>query len=119
MINKANCDNIFAMKQENNQFEILLAQAEKGDSDAMIEVARCYEGGINGAEKDVKLALWWMLQAGNAGNAQAQYELALWYSDGFHCEVDFQKSVYWCKRAAVQGIEEAVDYIEVLQSFDV
>jgi len=107
------------MKQEREQFEILLKQAEKGDSEAMLTVARAYEGGINGAEKDVKSALWWLLQSANAGNAQAQYDLSLWYSDGFHCEVDHQKSVYWCKRSAVQGNEDAQDYLDFLQAFDV
>lgn len=85
----------------------------------MIEVARAYEGGINGAQKDVKEAFWWLLQSANAGNPQGQYEVALWYGDGFYCEVDLQKAVYWCKRSAIQGHEEANEYLEVLQSFDV
>jgi len=104
---------------EELDFKQLLASAESGDVESMIAVARCYEGGLKGVQKDVKLALWWFLQAGNAGNAQAQYELAVWYSDGFHCEFDYQKAVYWCKRAIMQGHHLADELMEVLGSFDV
>ena len=104
---------------EQREFKDLLASAENGDVESMIAVARSYEGGLNGVTKDTKLALWWFLQAGNAGNAQAQYELAVWYSDGYHCEFDYQKAVYWCKRAIMQGHQLANELMEVLGSFDI
>lgn len=111
--------NIFFMEQNLvTKFEELLALAKNGNAEAMLKVARAYEGGL-GIDKDVKTAFWWFLQSANAGNAQAQYEVALWYSDGVHCEVDYQKSVYWCKRSAMQGNDEAKDFLEFLQGFDI
>ena len=60
-----------------------------------------------------KLIIWTCL------TADAQYEVSVWYTDGVHCVPDYQKSVFYCTRAAMQGHEEAIEYLEVLSAWDV
>lgn len=84
----------------------------------MIELARCFEGGL-GVDKDFDTAFWWWKKAADCGNKDAQYEVSVLYSDGVHCVPDYQKSVFYCKRAAMQGHEEAKEYLEVLSAWDI
>ncbi len=105
------------MKDTNDVLKITKL-AEAGDVAAMIDLARRYEGGL-GVDKDVDTSFWWWKKAADAGSADAQYEVSVWYTDGVHCVPDYQKSVFYCKRAAMQGHEEAIEYLEVLSAWDV
>ena len=102
------------MKDTNDVLKITKL-AEAGDVAAMIDR---YEGGL-GVDKDVDTSFWWWKKAADAGSADAQYEVSVWYTDGVHCVPDYQKSVFYCKRAAMQGHEEAIEYLEVLSAWDV
>ena len=53
-------------------------------------------------------------QAAEQGHAAAQYELGAAYSMGFGTEQDDDESMKWYRKAAEQGHQEAIDFLEEL-----
>ena len=51
-------------------------------------------------------------QAAEQGHAAAQYELGVAYSLGFGTEQDDEESMKWYRKAAEQGHQEAIDFLE-------
>ncbi len=62
------CFSVEDADQENfkNGFDLIKASAEQGYPDAMLLLAKCYEGGV-GVDKDMNKAAYWMEKAKKAG----------------------------------------------------
>ena len=90
-------------------FETLLHHAEAGLAVAQYNLGCCCELGI-GLPVDMEEAHRWYALASEAGNADAQYRMALAYRDGdFGLEPDAEKADYLLKSAAAQGFEPAIN----------
>ena len=86
--------------------------AEKEDTEAMREMAICYDGGY-GVEKDDQKALEWYRKAADLGDAEAIYCVGLYY----HWHVyDYEEALEWYKKAAALGHAEAMLKIGQLYS---
>ena len=90
-------------------FETLLHHAEAGLAVAQYNLGCCCELGI-GLPVDMEEAHRWYDLACEAGNADAQYRMALAYLDGdFGLVPDAEKADYLLKSAAAQGFEPAMN----------
>lgn len=86
--------------------------AEKEDTEAMREMAICYDGGY-GVEKDDQKALEWYRKAADLGDAEAIYCVGSYY----HWHVyDYEEALEWYKKAAALGHAEAMLKIGQLYS---
>ena len=76
----------------------LKRQAESGDTEAMLKLAKAYLQG-NGVEKDLGKGLEWILEAAENGNVEAMAAMA----DAYRKGEEFEKAFYWSEKAANQG----------------
>ncbi len=83
-------------------FQIYVNLSEKGNIDAMIGLAWCYNSG-EGTEKNQEEAFRWYKKAAEAGNSSAMYELALCYDYGNGVEQDWVEAFQWYKAGAEAG----------------
>lgn len=72
----------------------LTAQAEKGDVEAMVELAEVYCGGKN-IEQDDQICGMWMKQAAEKGHVRAQYMLGRMYELGLGMRADPVQAFKW------------------------
>ena len=86
--------------------EAWLPLAERGDIDAMYDVAALYESGMLG-EPDMASALIWFRRAAERRLAAAQYHLAWLYDMGFGVDPNSERSLEWYRRAAERGHTKA------------
>ncbi len=80
--------------------------AERGDTNAQLNIGYMYEAG-QGAEADLRLAAYWYRRAAENGHAAAQYNLGLMYRDGSGVTRDLTHARHWIERAAGQGLQAA------------
>ena len=74
-------------------------------------LAYCYEVGA-GVPKDPRAVVTLMTRAANSGNAEAQFNLALYYSQGMYQTAKDQKESFrWAKLAADQGYAQAERFV--------
>jgi hypothetical protein len=57
-----------------------------------------------------------MTRDAEAGDPKAQDKLGWAYNNGKGVKVDMEKALFWCKKAAAQGYQEAIDSIPYLYS---
>ncbi|MBF0562783.1 MAG: sel1 repeat family protein [Alphaproteobacteria bacterium] len=76
----------------------LRSMAEQGDKDAQFHLARMLYAG-NGIQQDKREAIFWIREAANQGNIEAQYQFAHWIFDGEHA----REAALWFRKAAEQG----------------
>jgi TPR repeat protein len=91
---------------ERKQFEAVKAKAEKGDSEAQLNLYSRYASG-NGVAKDPGKAVKWLRKAAEQGLARAQCLLGLNYANGDGVKPDKVEGARWLRRAAEQGLAEA------------
>ena len=85
--------------------------AEQNDSEAQVLLAYCYEVGA-GVPKDPRAVVTLMTRAANSGYAEAQVNLALYYSQGLNQTAKDQKESFrWAKLAADQGYAQAERFV--------
>ena len=84
--------------------------AERGDIDAMLELATLYSIG-HYIKRDVPETVKWLRKAAELGNAKAQYELGFYYDVGDGVPQDLAEAVNWWHRAAEQGNMDAQNHI--------
>lgn len=72
----------------------LTAQAEKGDVEAMVELAEVYCGGKN-IEQDDQICGMWMKRAAEKGHVRAQYMLGRMYELGLGMRADPVQAFKW------------------------
>ncbi len=84
-----------------------LAEAEKGDTDAMYILGSIYR-----FQKDYPVAKAWYQKAADQGHAQAMKTIGMDFYRGYGVEKDIEKAVVWFQRAAVHGHKEALEMLE-------
>jgi len=87
---------------EGAEFAELLARAEAGDSDAMVDVGNRYGFGP-GAERDAQKALEWYRKAAEAGNPRGEGAIGQSYALGLGVEIDAVKAFEWFRKSAEHG----------------
>jgi TPR repeat protein len=93
-------------EMEKKQFELLKAQAEKGDPQAQLSLGSLYASG-RGVPRDLTKAAKWHRKAAEQGLARAQLRVAYEYADGLGVKSDHVEAVRWLRRAADQRLAEA------------
>ena len=73
----------------------VLASAESGDQDAMVQVGLCYLNG-KGVDADFAQAVMWFRRAADLNDARGMVYLGLCYG----LDADFDEAVIWYQRAA-------------------
>ena len=84
----------------------LMKLAEKGDTQAQIELADAYFNG-KGVKRSFQDAVTWLQKAAEAGDAQSQYQLATCYLEGKGVSKSDEAAVQWLEKAASAGIPAA------------
>lgn len=86
--------------------------ADQKDSEALVKLAYLYELGVGVPGKDAKAVADLMASAAAAGNAEAQFNIALYYSQGrYGYTKDLTQSFTWALRSAEQGYAQAERYV--------
>lgn len=88
--------------------EILLARAERGDTETKLSVALSYAQGKKGFPQDAETAMKWFLAAAEDGNAYAQNFAASAYAKGEGTPKDAKLAAHWWTKAADAGYPEAM-----------
>lgn len=88
------------------QFELLLYDAEQGDSGAQSIVGCRYVTG-DGVEKNDTLAVKWFRMSAENEWPQGMYNLGLCYYMGSGLAIDYVEAVKWFRKAAEQGYDNA------------
>jgi len=79
-------------------FEWILEAAERGNSEAMAEMADIYRS-IQKFEK----AFYWDEKAANQGRAMSMYNLSVHYRDGIGVSANKEKHHYWYEKGKQNG----------------
>ncbi|MCK5231404.1 MAG: sel1 repeat family protein, partial [Desulfobulbaceae bacterium] len=95
------------------QLDELIAQAEKGSSEAQVKLGHAYFEG-KGISRDYKKAIFWYQKAADQGDAKGQRALGARYEFGYGVEKDSVKAAYWYKKAADQGLARAQTNLGIL-----
>ena len=82
--------------------------AKRGHVQAQRELADIYRMGLYYADVDLQEAFRWYSKAAENGDAQAQYQLSLFYEDGLVVDKDYKKFVSLCIQAANGGCVDAM-----------
>ncbi len=93
-------------KNYKKAFELFTEAAEKGQSDAMVQLGFMYDGGMY-VKENKKSAVYWFQKAAEAGNAWGEYLLADCYRIGIGVTRDYKLAFHWYQKAAEQGHAEA------------
>jgi TPR repeat protein len=87
-------------------FKGFKAKADKGDVDALVSLAACYEAGVGVAWDNVRAAICYR-KAAEQGQARAQFALGVCYVNGKGVTRDQVEAVKWWRKAAEQGHADA------------
>lgn len=82
---------------------LLREAANKGNSDALYQLALCYYKG-QGVCKDEQEALKWYQRAAEQGHLKAQAALGFRYDKGSGVEINQEQAFLWHRKAAEQGL---------------
>lgn len=85
----------------------LLAAAERGDVNAQKHVSDGYKNGTYGFRKNPSQAFYWMSEAAQQGDAEAQYTLSKYLKEGFGTKEDKEEALVWMKKAADNNLTQA------------
>ena len=86
----------------------LRKSADQGNRDAQFEMGVAYYWGFKrttGIDKDLKISYEYLLKAANQGHVGAQTWIGDMHEKGKGTVKDWDKAVYWYKKAAAQGDE--------------
>ncbi len=104
-----------AQKLDSNQGFIFKKQADSGDVNSQCNVAFCYTYSLAGFPCDIKLAFEYHKMAAQRNDAYAQAKLGCAYLNGHGVPQNYEKAIYWLKRAEKQHssiAQVALGYIE-------
>ena len=82
--------------------------AEKGDKEAMFNLAQCYIDGTGGVNQDYNQATMWLAKAAKKNYAPAQYKLGLCYMYGAGVLTDYSQAWQLIQKAVKQNYPAAV-----------
>ena len=85
--------------------------AEQGHPVAQYLLGMYYAHGWGGAPEDFQEAAKWWRKAAEQGHAEAQFKLAACYWLGKGVEQNALESINWCLKAAKQGQEDAIRFL--------
>lgn len=92
----------------------LTAAAEKGDTQAELNLAMFYYNG-KGVTRDLEQTRRWLTAAAEGGNAQAQFLLAGMYLHGMGVAPDTKAALGWYDKAAALGHAGARDVAAMIR----
>ena len=75
------------------------------------EMARRYDWGLDGLEKDLDRFFEWSTKAAEGGDGQGQFRLGYAYSHGQGTAQDFAAALEWYKLAAEQGCAVSTNWV--------
>jgi tetratricopeptide (TPR) repeat protein len=83
--------------------------AERGDTEAQLQLGYCYANGLGGLSLNATEAVKWFRKSADKGFAPAQCVLGGCYENGVEgvIAVDFYEAVKWYRKSAEQGFAEA------------
>ena len=88
-----------------------IMSAKNGYANAECNLAQKYEFGDDGLERNIDKALALYVSSAKKGCSESQYNLGVIFQEGLIVTKDIDKALYWFKRAASQGDENAKNYI--------
>jgi len=88
---------------------------DKGNAEAIYNLAGYYEQGSNGLAQDYQKARELTLKAGELGCAGAYFNLGNSYNNGMGVELDKKKAIYYWELAAIKGHVKARHNLGVLE----
>lgn len=88
--------------QDYSDFAELKSKAESGDINAQSKLGAFYY-----SEQNYSEAIKWLTKAAENGDAVAQFNLAICYSNGQGVPKDDMETLTWIQKAAEQGLKEA------------
>lgn len=86
---------------------LLQQAAEAGDLRAQNRLARMYERGEGGVQRDMAAARRWTERAAAGGSRQAQHNLGVYYAEGEGTQQDFGRAAENFNRAARRGSRDS------------
>src|SRR6185295_15422053 len=97
-------DAMQALKKKDYQkaFEIFRPLAEKGNTQAQVQLGQMYREG-QGVPQDNAEALNWYRKAADQGSDEAQYNLGAMYRDGQGVAKNDAEALRWYRKAAEHG----------------
>lgn len=93
--------------EDDEDFQILEYQAQKGNAIAMYKVGLFYYFGLRGLRRDHKKALSWFLKAEEKGEPRSMELLGEIYARGAGVERNYTKAFEWLKLASRQQLYSA------------
>ncbi len=97
----------------NDEYNTLLALAQKGDPAAQYRVGKSlYEG--KGVERNIQSSFEWYKKSAEQGYVKAQSGLGWRYASGIGTKKDYKKAFFWYEKAAQQGYAKAQRPLGVL-----
>ncbi|KAK3228295.1 hypothetical protein Dsin_008161 [Dipteronia sinensis] len=93
--------------EEDEAFQILVYQAQKGNAGAMYRIGLFYYFGLRGLRRDRAKALSWFSKAADKGEAQSMEFLGEIYARGAGVERNYTKALEWLTLAARQELYSA------------
>lgn len=108
-----------AVKKTNDTAEELLARAETGDENALLDLGYMYLYGANGVNIDYKAALSYYQKAAELGNATAYNNLGSLYFNGIGTEADPKKAISYFEKAVEVGSPDAAVNLAIIYLRDV
>ena len=91
------------LRSPDEEIKRLKKLTEKGDADAFCQLGGCYYRGSMGMPQDWEKANELYLKAGELGCADAYYNLAASYYEGWGVEIDMKKANHYFELAAMNG----------------
>lgn len=87
-------------------YEMLKKAAEKGNADAISDLADCYFHGVK-VKKNIPEAFRLYEIAAGKEFGRAQYVMAVFYFEGLHVDKNMAEGLKWLKKSADNGYHEA------------
>lgn len=100
--------NINDSTDRNSIFKDLFKKADEGDLNALVSVAKMYQQGLNGIEKDEEKAFQLFMKAVNKNYPSAMYYASECLRVGIGCSKNEQEAFRLMKKAAESNFEKAV-----------
>ncbi|XP_010540030.1 PREDICTED: ERAD-associated E3 ubiquitin-protein ligase component HRD3A-like [Tarenaya hassleriana] len=100
--------------EEDEDFQILEYQAQKGNAAAMYKIGLFYYFGLRGLRRDHTKALYWFSRAVDRGEPRSMELLGEIYARGAGVERNYTKAFEWLTLAAKQGLYSAYNGIGYL-----
>ena len=89
----------------------LLQMAEHNDESAMLSLAELYANGDGNTAVNPDQSFYWYEKLALLDHPTAQYNLAQFYFRGFGTKRDFEKAIYWMRKAVENGDEDAPEQL--------